>query len=70
MKMNSYGGNFINPSNEDLSHGSAGNKKVSNASPELSYPKYPDSVEGYVNAQRASISSIKKIQSKKNGRFN
>lgn len=70
MRMNSYGGNFINPSNEELSHGSAGHKKVKHSKAEVGYPEYPDSVEGFVSARNSSVASVKKAQSKKNSRFN
>ena len=70
MKMRSYGGDYINPSLEDLAHGKAGHKKLPHVKDDLTYPMYPDSVEGYISEQRETLSSIKKHQKKKNSRVN
>jgi hypothetical protein len=70
MKMRSYGGDFINPSNEELTHGQAGHKKVAHFKGSLSYPTYPDSVEGVAGEQRETFSSVKGRLNKKGGRVN
>lgn len=70
MKMRSYGGNFIDPSNRELSSGRPMQKRVGHMNEQLTYPQYPDSVDGYMKEQREGISSIKPRQNKKNNRFN
>lgn len=45
-------------------------KRVGHMNEQLTYPQYPDSVDGYMKEQREGISSIKPRQNKKNNRFN
>jgi len=69
MKMRSYGGNYIDPSVNDLAHGSAGHKKQGHTRAELSYPTYPDSVDGYVKETNEAINSVRPRQNKRSNRF-